>query len=176
MQPEPMPNPATQPIAGTLRLCRADDLPKLEWFGAFTAHRQIIADAFAMQERDEGLMLVCDVDEFPIGQVWIRFAEARPRTARLWALRVLESFRNKGVGARLICGAEQELAARGFSVCEIGVDKDNSGAHRLYERLGYKLSHAAVEPFTYVTPAGERRQEIADQWILRKLLRPHADR
>jgi GNAT superfamily N-acetyltransferase len=159
-------------VDGVLRLCRCDDLRRLEWFGAFTVHRQIIAETFAMQERGEGLMLVCDVRGFPVGQVWIKFSHAQPKTARLWALRVMEPYQSRGIGERLIRHAETILAERQFCLCEIGVYKENTWPQRLYERLGYRLSHALTEPFTYVTPSGEIRREIADQWILCKCLSP----
>lgn len=159
------------PFGGVLRLARAEDLSRLEWFGTYTAHRQIIAEAFAEFERGEGLMLIFDVEDFPIGQLWVRFAGLRPPTARLWALRVMDQFQRRGIAAHLIRTAETLVAQRGIRVCEIGVDEANAAARQLYQRLGYEPSRAVAEPFSYVTPWGESRREIAKQLIVRKLLR-----
>src|SRR5437868_4023084 len=55
----------------TIRPCVRDDLAKLEWFGLFTLHREIIHSAFERQERGENRMLVAELNSFPVGQVWI---------------------------------------------------------------------------------------------------------
>lgn len=49
------------PVQVTVRACREEDLPLLEWFGLFTAHREIIRSAFDAQERREGIIMVADV-------------------------------------------------------------------------------------------------------------------
>ena len=80
---------------------------------------------------------------------------------------MLPCLRGQGIGARLLRAAEQALQARGFRWALLGVQADNPGARRLYERLGYTLAAS--------TPAPEVREAsasgVAGQWVFRKELR-----
>jgi ribosomal protein S18 acetylase RimI-like enzyme len=152
----------------TFRVGSRADAPKLEWFGAFTEHRQIIAEAFATQERGEGLVVVGAIHDFPIAQLWVRFAQGRP--PRFWAFRVMQPLRGLGVGSKLLRFGENLMSLRHFETCEIGVEKLNMSARRLYESLGYRRSYEQVEEYSYVTPSGATRLGRADQWILEKKL------
>src|SRR4051812_19296174 len=59
------------PLRVSIRPCMREALPQLEWFGLYTPHREIIGEAFDRQGRGENLMLVAEVNGFPVGQVWI---------------------------------------------------------------------------------------------------------
>jgi GNAT superfamily N-acetyltransferase len=157
------------PLSYECRIGIEEDIPKLEWNGEFSEHREIIAQAFVAQAKGTGLVLVAATAGFPIAQLWARFAE-RDRPPRLWAFRVMPSCQGLGIGAALSRFAEDELARRGFAGCEIGVDRDNLRARLLYQKWGYRLSHAQIEDYTYVTPSGEMRTGRADQWIMFKAL------
>jgi ribosomal protein S18 acetylase RimI-like enzyme len=138
-----------------IRPCRLEDLPGLEWWGNFTAHREIIQAAFDSQEHGEALLLLADTQGYPIGQVWIRFAPPhRDRTGLLWALRVFPCLQNQGIGGRLLQAAEQTLRNHGFDHAELEVERDNPHARRFYERHGYRIAE--------LTPD--------EGWILRKTL------
>jgi ribosomal protein S18 acetylase RimI-like enzyme len=159
------------PIEVIIRACRSEDLPALEWFGLFTEHREIIRSTFESQERGEAVMLVADVNGFPVGQVWINLALKRAElTGALWAVRVFPWLRNQGIGAHLIAAAEQVLRERGFTGVELGVEKENPNARRFYERLGYHVTETARGAFTYTTPEGATMCMAIDEWILRKEL------
>lgn len=163
--------PFTVTVPVTVRVCREDDLPGLEWYGLFTEHRQIIRETFESQERGDAVMLVADLNGFPAGQVWINLALKREeRTGALWAVRVLPCLQNRGIGARLMAAAEQLLAERGYTGVELGVEKENPGARRFYERLGYRVSGVARGEYQYTTPGGARAAMSIDEWILRKEL------
>jgi ribosomal protein S18 acetylase RimI-like enzyme len=150
------------------------DVAKLEWFGALAEHRQIIAEAFAAQTRGQGLVLVAAVDDFPVAQLWVRFPKGRP--ARFWAFRVMQPFQGLGLGSQLFRVGENVLTMRRFAACEVGVEKTNAAARRLYEKMGYRLCYEEVEEYSYVTPNGESRCGRADQLILKKKLKlGHAD-
>lgn len=153
-----------------LRIAVNADIGKLEWFGAFSDHRQIIAEAFSAQTRGEGLVLVASLDDFPVAQLWVRFSQTRGHLARFWAFRVMEPFRGFGVGSGLLVFGEQILLARKFRSCEIGVERSNQPVRRFYEKMGYQLAYEHVEEYSFVTPSGDFRKGIADQWILRKKL------
>lgn len=154
-----------------IRPCRAEDLPLLEWFGAFAEHRQIIHEAFEAQAAGSGLMLAAVANGFPLGQVWIRFGpDASPDAALLWALRVFPAVQGLGLGRRLVAAAEQAAAERGFALAEIGVEKHNREALRLYLRLGYEPTGERRETFAYTSPRGAEVSATVDQWVLRKAL------
>jgi hypothetical protein len=55
----------------------------------------------------------------------------------MWHVAVWEPPQGVGIGTRLMQAAEDEIAGRGLRWSQLGVEKDNPGAHRLYERLGY---------------------------------------
>jgi ribosomal protein S18 acetylase RimI-like enzyme len=157
-------------LQATIRPCRADDLDRLEWFGMFAAHRQIIADAYEAHQRGNGLMLVCEMNGFPVGQVWIRFAGQPPGSGLIWALRVLQPLQGLGLGTRLIAAAEAALLGRGCHRAEIGVEKNNPSARRLYERLGYRMDREATQGQRYAAADGNIETAVIDQWILVKPL------
>lgn len=123
-----------------IRACEQSDLPKLEWFGMFTDYREIILEAFKCQEKDEVIMLVAQTNHFPIGQLWIDLTKQHKNSIGvLWAFRILSPFQGKGIGSCLLNSAERILQEKGFAVSEIGVEKDNPNARRLYERMGYQV-------------------------------------
>jgi ribosomal protein S18 acetylase RimI-like enzyme len=154
-----------------IRLCRAEDLPQLEWFGMYTHHREILQDAFARHLRGDQVMLVADLNDFPVGQAWLDLVKRSAEgVGYIWAVRVFPLLRNLGIGRQLMSCAEDVLRERGFGVAEVGVEKDNLDAQRLYERLGYTIHRALKEEYGYTTPAGERGWHVVDQWIMRKRL------
>jgi GNAT superfamily N-acetyltransferase len=168
MSSERLNNGRTVRLACRYRVGIAQDIPKLEWFGAFTLHRQIIRQAFAAQVSGAGLVFVADANDFPIAQVWVRFSRSGP--PRLWAFRVMPPFQGLGLGRGLLRFAEHDLARRNMTACEIGVEKGNLEARQLYERLGYQFAYEQIEQYSFLTPGGDRRTGTADQWVLRKSL------
>ena len=161
----------TVSVPVTIRLCRKDDLPALEWFGMFTDHREMILAAYASQERGEALMLVAETQGFPVGQVWIDLTLERvDATGVLWAVRVFPTLQNRGIGTRLMVAAEDVLRCRGCTAVELGVEKDNLLAKRFYERQGYRVVADTQEEYSYTTPDGVLVCVPTEQWILRKAL------
>jgi len=155
------------------RLAREDDLAALEWFGEFSSQRELIADAFARQQRGELLMLLATIGGFPVGQIWIDLVRRQhEQVGILYALRVFFFLRGSGIGRVLVRAAEMELRKRGFTTAEIGAEKDNPRARALYERLGYTVNSERSDPLAYRTPDGRWVETTVDQWILtRNLLR-----
>ena len=155
-------------ISVRFRLCHEDDLPALEWMGLHTREREIIAAAFAAQQRGKGLMLLADAGGFPVGQVWMDFA-GRGSAARpyLWAVRVFPPLQGAGLGRRLMAEAEARAAARGATSVDLGVERDNPAAHRFYRRLGYRPAGSRREPLHHVGDS-QARDTGTDLHILRK--------
>jgi ribosomal protein S18 acetylase RimI-like enzyme len=163
-----------RPLVVTIRGCVDDDLPKLEWFGLHHHSRELIRAAYARTGAGDVVMLVADVGGFPVGQVWIDLDKKRAESVGiLWALRVIPVLQNLGIGTRLGGAAERVVRQRGFATAELGVDKSNPAARRLYERLGYAVVSEEQESWEYVTPDGGRAVEHSDEWILH---RPLADK
>ena len=159
------------PLPVSIRLCRRDDLPALEWFGMFTAHRNIILATYEAQERGEAVMLVADVQGFPIGQVWLDLArQPEDATGILWAVRVLPPLQNLGLGTRLMAAAEHVLRDHGCTQAELAVEKDNLHAKRFYEHQGYQVVGSEQGAYGYTTPDGVQVEDPTDRWILRKSL------
>ena len=157
------------PLTVSVRPCREEDLSNLEWFGCFTHHREIFRQAYERQLRGEVVMLIADLQGFPVGQAWLDLEKRRTESIGvLWAVRVLPFLRNLGIGSLLIRAAERLLHTRGMDGAELGVEKDNVEARRLYERLGYHLVGEVSEEYGYTTPDGISAHHVVDQWILRK--------
>lgn len=149
-------------LPATIRTCCEEDLPRLEWFGAFTDHRAIIRDAYDLQCQGEAVMLVAVVGGFPVGQAWL---DLRPRLdvpfPMVWAVRVLEPFQGAGLGTRLMAAVDKAAVARGCVGLQLGVEETNTRARAFYERLGWEV-------------VGERREGCgADElreWVMARRL------
>ena len=90
-----------------IRQCAREDLPQLEWLGLYTEHRQLIEDAFRRQQAGEVMMLVADLDGFPVGQAWLDLSDrAAESVGVIWAVRVFPLLRNHGIGTRLMIAAK----------------------------------------------------------------------
>jgi ribosomal protein S18 acetylase RimI-like enzyme len=160
----------------TLRLARREDLPLLEWFGQFTHYRRLYRRTFEDQQHQRRLMLVAECNHFPIGQIFIHLSDAgRPDSSRnyrgyLYSLRVMVPFRGHGIGTELILKAEELLIEQGYNWAVIAVAKDNPGARRLYERLGYAVYGDDPGRWRYMDHKGRIRQVTEPSWMLQKRL------
>ncbi len=155
-----------------IRPCALEDLPHLEWFGLFTPHREIIHSAFKRHERGENLMLVAEANHFPVGQVWIDLARKGAESIGvIWAMRVIPGLQNLGIGTHLLTAAEQVLRNRGYARAEVSVEKNNTGARRLYERQGYHMVNEAGEEYSYTTPDGVPTRVTLEKFVMHKELR-----
>src|SRR3989337_237948 len=77
---------------------------RLEVFGAYSHFRDLYQRTWLDHLAGRRLMLVADLNDFPIGQVWLDIVPAD--FAYLYALRVMEPFQGLGIGTRLIQSAE----------------------------------------------------------------------
>ena len=156
-----------------LRLCRQEDLLALEWSGAFSHHREIIGEAFALQAAGEAWMLVAEHRGVPIGQAWL---DLRPQGGALgpmvWAVRVIAAYQGRGVGTRLIRRLEDMAADAGHAWLELGVEMDNPAARAFYERLGWRVAGERRDTYSYVTPEGRAVVHHLSEWrMVRRLAR-----
>jgi GNAT superfamily N-acetyltransferase len=150
----------------SIRPCRVDDLPALEWCGAYREHREILARTFAAVEGGTQLMWVAELGGFPIGQIWVDLLQDR-----LGAARVFPALRGHGIGSRLVRAAERALSARGRSGSSVAVEIGNSAALRFWMREGYRPADVVDEAWSYVTPDGVRVERLSTLRLLEKDLR-----
>ena len=65
--------------------------------------------------------------------------------AQIEAVRIESSLRGKGLGSELIRHAVTRAKEKGCKLVQLTSDNSRQGAHRLYERLGFKASHVGMK-------------------------------
>ena len=152
----------------TIRSVRASDLPKLEWFGAYAHFRELYQRTWHDHLAGRRLMLVADLDGFPIGQVWLDVVPTD--FAYLYALRVMEPLQGLGIGTHLIQSAEALAISHGYRQIQLAVERSNVGARRLYERLGFQVYTQRVDAWSYTDHHGQTHWVQEDVFVMRKPL------
>ncbi len=160
----------------TIRLMVESDLPGLEWEGEYALYRSVFRETFEAMQRGERILLVAVADAAMVGQVFVQlrgqdshYADGQ-RRAYLYALRVRPAWQGQGAGTRLIAAAEEALRARGFDTAVIAAGKENPGALRLYQRLGYRIF--AEDPGVWRFTDEEGQEQVMEEacWVLEKKL------
>ena len=86
-----------------------------------------------------------------------------PQLNRLF---IEEEYRNQGAGTFLIRAVEEVVESRGLTRLYLGVNIENTGALRLYKRLGFEVIPA--EPFRtswkYTDEDGVEQEEV--EWLV----------
>lgn len=159
----------------TFRLATRADLPKLEWYGQYAHFRTVFRRTFNEQEQRRRLMLIADCADFPIGHIFIQLNSRRTlwdnhTRAYLYSLRVMEMFRGKGIGSRLINEAEAMVTELGCGWVSIAAAKENPRARRLYERMGYHVIAEDEGDWSYMDHEGKVRYVHEPCWVLEKKL------
>jgi GNAT superfamily N-acetyltransferase len=166
----------------TFRLATQADLPKLEWYGQYTHFRPLFERTYREQCAGSRLMLIADMNGFPIGQIFVllrmtpnlaRRHRITPQTnkAYLYSLRVMDHLQGKGIGTQLILLAEALLMRRGYEWTLISVAKTNPRARQLYERLGYHVFCEDPGEWRYVNHQGKIVHMTEPCWMLDKRLK-----
>lgn len=159
-----------------LRPARREDLPRLEWFGQYAHYREVFRRTFEEQQQGRRLMLLADVGGFPVGRVFIDFRRqagslrARRKQGYLYAFRVLEPFRGRGIGTHLLQSAEAILEGRGYQVAVLSVAKDNMRVRCFYERMGYVVYAEDPGRWHYTDHLGRVHHVAEPSWMLYKTL------
>lgn len=151
-----------------IRACRSEDLPKLEWFGAYAHFRELYRRTWYDHQAGRRLMLVADLHSFPVGQVWLDVTPAE--YAYLYALRVMEPLQGLGIGTRLIESAELLARSHSYRHMQLAVEKTNAQARRLYERLGFRAFSQRVDMWSYTDHHGQTHWVQEDVYGMRKTL------
>lgn len=159
-----------------IRPARDSDLPDLEWDGEYRRYRKLYQ--LAMQEAHEGrrILFVAEVSGQIVGQIFVKFSFNRPEydigvpTGYLQSFRIKTTFRNRGIGTRLINQAEDSLRERGFRRAVIAVAKENHGARRLYERLGYTVLAEDPGQWSFIDDQGQLQHVFEPTYLMHKMI------
>jgi ribosomal protein S18 acetylase RimI-like enzyme len=166
----------TQVQRVVVRPLREGELEALEWEGIYTKYRRIYSQTYNDVLRGQRLMLVAAAEAVLVGQIFIQLSSSESNyadgysRAYLYSLRVRPEWQGQGLGTRLIRAAEDALRARGFTLAVIAAGKDNPGARRLYERLGYQAFAEDPGVWYFVDPSGKRQSVEEPCWLLEKRL------
>ena len=160
-----------------IRPIRESDLPALEWDGLYSRFRRVFQQTFEDAVRGQRLMLVAVSGQSVVGQVFIQLSSTEARYADgfsrgyLYSLRVRPDWQARGLGTRLMEAAEAALLARGYRTAVIAAGKDNPGARRLYERLGYRTFGDDPGVWYFQDVNGTQQSVIEPCWVMQKELR-----
>ena len=153
------------------------DLPKLEWYGQYTHFRRVFQRAYEDQLAGRRLMLVAEINGWPIGQIFLQLETLDEpligggKRGYLYSLRVMDHLQGRGIGTALVQEAESLLISRGYASVSIAAAKDNPGARRLYERLGFHVFMEDSGRWQYTDHEGRIRNVVEPCWVLEKRLR-----
>ncbi len=159
-----------------IRPATPDDLPGLEWFGQFWRYRNLFRHTYEEQKAGRRLMLVADLNGFPVGRLFVQIGPANPLYADGWSrgylysLHVMTPLHGQGIGTQLIRTAEHLLTEHGYTWATIAAAKDNPRARRLYNRLGYVCFHEDPGEWSYIDPDGVKHQIVEPCWVFEKRL------
>jgi GNAT superfamily N-acetyltransferase len=99
-----------------------------------------VAERLSAMEAEGRVVLVAELDGAVVGCLSTSVMRVLHRPAlvgRISMMVVDEALRSRGIGARLVCAAEEALAAQGCYMVEVTSHQRRTEAHRFYERLGY---------------------------------------
>ena len=169
-----------QHFSATLNYCirpavRAD-VPKLEWYGSQLHTRTYIRQAFKAMMEGQRMMLVADLNGFPVGQIYIQFDSKNKQHADgykrgyIYAFRVIDHLQRCGIGSALLNAAEKTLIGRGFIFATLQVSKRNEDARRLYQKNGYRVFSEDPGHWYYVDHIGKQQEVNDPTWVMEKRL------
>lgn len=159
-----------------IRSAVASDLEALEWGGEYAHYRRLFERAIDEARHGRRILLLAESDDHLVGQIFIQLATRSTFSTRgidsgyLYAFRVKPSYRNRGVGSRLLLEAERNLSNRGFRRAVISVAKENERARRLYERWGYSVFTDDPGEWSYIDHEGRLREVHEPAYVLEKWL------
>jgi GNAT superfamily N-acetyltransferase len=146
----------------TLRRARAGDVPAIvgmlaaDQLGALRDGVTTPDDlacyrrAFRLIDTDPAhLLVVAQAGRDVVATLQLSFIPGLARRgalrAQIEAVRVHRDFRGRGLGAAMLTWAINEARRRGCALVQLTTDKSRTGAHRLYERLGFVASHEGMK-------------------------------
>lgn len=160
-----------------VRACDGADLTRLRCCWPTAAG--VAESHYAEQQDGHASFLVAWRENVALGWGMVHWsgclgANARaafPAAPEIVHLQVRPEHRNNGVATALLGAAEQVIAGRSFDSAAISVSLANTGAARLYERLGYRRTGIVdVCEYDWTDEAGTARHERETNELLVKRL------
>jgi ribosomal protein S18 acetylase RimI-like enzyme len=148
---------------------RAGDLADLAWSGN-PAHLRSVAAA--LQRAAQGLedyLVVRAPGGQPVAKMRIDYT-SEAGTGVFSQLATMGPLQGLGIATMLIRAGEQRVRAGGMAFAALGVEDNNPGARRLYERLGYQAAGQQHASWEYEDDTGILRMYETTLTILRKRL------
>lgn len=152
------------------------DLVGLEWEGEYSRYRHLYQKSMQDAKKGRRVLLVSEAAEKLIGQIFIQLNTIPadplklPATGYLYSFRVRPKYRNIGIGTSLVRRAEEKLRQLAFRRVLIGVAKENKGARRLYERLGYKIFAEDPGKWSFIDDQNSEHVVNEPTYIMEKIL------
>lgn len=144
-------------VSVTIRPLQEEDNRSLEWQGGPDL-RRFYENQWRAHSYGEAFVLIADFNGYPIGQAAIYWEgkPVHPAIPDVQSLRVHPAFQGQGIGTRLLSAAEVIAKQRGLPQLGLSVGRENKGAHRLYERCGFRVLNEEYEAsWEYVNALGE---------------------
>jgi ribosomal protein S18 acetylase RimI-like enzyme len=146
------------------------DLDKIAWSGD---PRHPVMVGLALERVDGGdvaYLAVRAPNGWPVAKVGIDFSKFAD-AGLLWQFATPPDLQGLGVGSHLMAGAERRIVERGLRAARISVEDDNTGARRLYERLGFTAVGHETELWERLGVDGDPHTHVAQITLMCKQLR-----
>ncbi len=116
-------------------------------------------------------MYLATINDFPIARIWLNWTkQASDGIGEISSLAVMPPFQGNKIGTNLINFAEDIFSQKALKISQIGIDKPNFRAQKLYEKQGYVRVREEQDSLEYTTESGEKKLYTEDCWILHKTL------
>ena len=126
----------------TVRKLSPEELPLLFRLHEYKNHADMLRRNAELLRGGKADFFVLFNGSEPIGELRAAYEADDERAVRgtrayLYAFRVLERYRGRGLGTSLMTHVLAALKAAGYTEFTVGVEDENDGAKRLYERFGF---------------------------------------
>lgn len=153
-----------------IRRAVQDDLRQLAIWNRAT--KRVVEPALRRQEAGEVAVLLAMLKSFPCGHLLCDLStRTQEQIATIWHVAVWDPLQGFGIGTQLMQAADEEIVERGLRWSQLGVEKVNTGARRLYERLAYSTFGEEDLVWPEPTPDGSLEPVAHPCWLMRKDLR-----
>ncbi len=109
-------------------------------------------------EDESSSLSVIEIDGRPVGRLRV---SRTPESIQLNGIQLDPTVQNRGIGTAIITDLQSEAASTGVPL-DLGVERDNPDARRLYDRLGFRKvgEDDKEDKLRWLSPAAARQNEI----------------
>jgi RimJ/RimL family protein N-acetyltransferase len=153
-----------------VRQCTESDLAALVAREPDPARRLFEVERYEAQERGECALLLAWDGDTVVGRVrlrwWSKYVEVLDALGEFPEINALDAWpQGQGIGTQIVVACEQVASERGDKQVGIGVEITNTGARRLYERLGYEPWGDVIDEWNEVDADGNVTAEHHDPCV-----------